>query len=53
VVLDDRPEPLTEQHIKDAASFASPETLRKWHAEAMRDALGPASSNTAVIEVVP
>lgn len=51
VELDDRPEPVTEQDIKDSKSYATPETLRKWHAEAARNALGPLSSNSAAFEV--
>lgn len=51
VELDDRPEPVTEQHIKHAQSYATPETLREWHEEAVRNALGPVSSNSATFEV--
>lgn len=51
VELDDRPEPVTEQHIKHARRYASPQTLREWHEEAVRNALGPVSSNSATFEV--
>lgn len=51
VELDDRPEPVTEQRIKDTQSYATPETLRKWHEEEVRAALGPVSSNAVTFEV--
>lgn len=52
VELDDRPEPLSKVYIEASLRSGSTlEELRESHAEELRNALGPVSSNSVTLEV--
>lgn len=52
VELDDRPSPLDDGDIKFKLRFRSLDEINKRHAEQMRAAIGPATSNAVTLEVV-
>lgn len=52
VLLDDRPEPLTQEEIQDAIGFSTPEETRRLYDRRLKNALGPVRSNVVDIEVV-
>lgn len=51
VKLDDRPSPLTKSYLKFALRRRSLDEIKKSHAEEMKEAVGPASSNAVTLTV--
>lgn len=53
VRLDDRPEPLTQESIREDSAFSTPAETRRFHERRLNESLGPVDSNIVELEVVP